>query len=216
MSEKVKNAEEILEQETPTTEDVPAEDVPAEEESPVEVKVTTEQAPEPTTAPEEAVKPEPRSVPTRDDLTMAALAHASILITFIIGVGSGGLGAILGVLIPLAIWYGYRDKSEYTANQALQATVYQVASVLSVLALAVIGAILVVVGWTVSGALAAVLIGLCLMPFALLVTLLLVVAVVVLPIAQVVYGLYAAYETYAGRDFRYKWVADWIDQQEWK
>ncbi len=164
----------------------------------------------------EAVVPEPRTVPTRDDLTMAALAHASILITVIIGVGSGGLGAILGVLVPLAIWYSYREKSAYTANQALQATVYQVAGVLALLTLALGGSILVVVGWTVAGALAAVLIGLCLMPFALIVTLLLVVAVLALPVAQLVYGLYAAYETYQGRDFRYRWIADWIDQQGWK
>ncbi len=195
---------------------------PAAEEAPAEVEETSEEIVELVKEGEtpaqavEPVKPEPRTVPTRDDLTMAALAHASILITFLIGVGSGGLGAILGVLVPLAIWYGYREKSEYTAKQALQATVYQVASVLAVLIFVVVGALLVVVGWTISGALAAVLIGLCLMPFALLVTLLLVVGILVLPIAQVIYGLYAANETYKGRDFRYRWVADWIDQQNWK
>ena len=210
MSEEVKDPKETLEEESTT----------AEEESPAEVAGAPERVVEPAEAPvvelEEPTKPEPRTVPTRDDLTMAALAHASILVTFIIGVGSGGLGAILGVLIPLAIWYSYRDKSVYTANQALHATVYQVACVLAVLALAVVGAILVVVGWTVSGALAAVIIGLCLMPFALLVTLLFVIAILVLPIVQLVYGLYAAYETYQGRDFRYRWVADWVDQQNWQ
>ncbi len=210
MSEEVKDPKETLEEESTT----------AEEESPAEVAGAPERVVEPAEEPvvelEEPTKPEPRTVPTRDDLTMAALAHASILVTFIIGVGSGGLGAILGVLIPLAIWYSYRDKSVYTANQALHATVYQVACVLAVLALAVVGAILVVVGWTVSGALAAVIIGLCLMPFALLVTLLLVAAVLVLPIVQLVYGLYAAYETYQGREFRYRWVADWVDQQSWQ
>jgi uncharacterized Tic20 family protein len=195
MSEEVENPEETLEEETPA------------------VEAATE---EPVAAVAEAPKPEPRTVPTRDDLTMAALAHASILITFLIGVGSGGLGAILGVLIPLAIWYNYRDKSTYTANQALHATAYQVACVLIVLAFTVVGSILVVVGWTVSGALAAVLIGLCLMPFALLVTLLLVAGVLLLPVVQLVYGLYAAYETYNGRDFRYRWVSDWIDQQGWQ
>lgn len=202
MSEETKNIEETL------------------EEAPVEAEGASEKVVEPVEEPvaqsEAAIKPEPRTVPTRDDLTMAALAHASILFTFLIGVGSGGLGAILGVLIPLAIWYSYRDKSTYTANQALHATIYQVASVLAVLAFAVVGAILVVVGWTVSGALTAVLIGLCLMPFALLVTLLLAAGLLVLPIVLLVYGLYAAYETYQGRDFRYKWVADWIDQQGWK
>ena len=153
MSEEVKDPKETLEEESTT----------AEEESPGEVAGAPERVVEPAEEPvvelEEPTKPEPRTVPTRDDLTMAALAHASILVTFIIGVGSGGLGAILGVLIPLAIWYSYRDKSVYTANQALHATVYQVACVLAVLALAVVGAILVVVGWTVSGALAAVIIG---------------------------------------------------------
>jgi uncharacterized Tic20 family protein len=209
MSEEVKDSEETLEEETPTVEDAP-----------VEVEEISEKVARPAEASvvesEEAVKPEPRTVPTRDDLTMAALAHASILITFLVGVGSGGLGAILGVFIPLAIWYSYRDKSTYTAQQALYATAYQVACILSVLALAVVGSILVVVGWTVSGALTAILIGLCLMPFALLVTLLLIAGVLVLPVVQLVYGLYAAYETYQGRDFRYKWVADWVDQQGWK
>lgn len=215
MSEETKNPEETLKEETST-----AVKESADKEAAVEVEGASEEAvgpaEEPAGEPEEAIKPEPRTVPTRDDLTIAALAHASILVTFLIGVGSGGLGAILGVLIPLAIWYSYREKSTYTANQALQATVYQVASVLAVLAFAVVGATLVVVSWTVAGALAAVLIGLCLMPFALLVTLLLAAVLLVLPIVLLVYGLYAAYETYHGRDFRYKWVADWIDQQDWK
>jgi len=187
---------------------------------PKEVKEEMEQAEapaeEPAVTPPATVGAEPRTVPTRDDLTMAALAHASILVTFLIGVGSGGLGAILGVFIPLAIWYGYREKSEYTARQALHATVYQVASILAVLLLTVIGTLLVVVGWTVAGALTAILIGLCLMPFALLITVLFVAGVVLLPIAEVVYGLYGAYEVYQGRDFRYRWVADWIDRQDWK
>ncbi|OQY21162.1 MAG: hypothetical protein B6I34_07750 [Anaerolineaceae bacterium 4572_32.1] len=189
----------------------------SEKKDPQEETVEEEIAPneEPAEVPETAIKPDARTVPTREDLTMAALAHASILVTFLIGVGSGGLGAVLGVLIPLGIWYGYRDKSTYTAEQALHATVYQVASVLAVLAFALVGAILVIVGWTVSGALAAVLIGLCLMPFALLVTLLLVAGIIVLPIVLLIYGLYAAYETYQGRDFRYKWISDWVDQQNW-
>jgi uncharacterized Tic20 family protein len=196
MSEESKKPEETLEEETPAVAAAPEK--------------------EPATVAAEAAPPEPRTVPTRDDLTVAALAHASILITFLIGVGSGGLGAILGVLIPLAIWYNYRDKSTYTANQALHATVYQVACVLAVLAFTVVGFILVVVGWTVSGALAAILIGLCLMPFALLVTLLLIAGVLLLPVVQLVYGLYAAYEVYNGRDFRYRWVSDWVDQQGWQ
>jgi len=190
---------------------------PEDQDSTLEAPIeeTIEPVEEPATKPEEVAQPEPRTVPTRDDLTMAALAHASILLTFLIGVGSGGLGVVLGVLVPLAIWYSYRDKSAYTAKQAIYATAYQVACILSYLALAVVGVILVVVGWTVSGALTVVLVGLCLMPFVLLITVLLVIGLILLPLVQLVYGLYAAYEIYQGRDFRYRWVADWVDQQNW-
>jgi hypothetical protein len=37
-------------------------------------------------------------------------------------------------------------------------------------------------------------------------------AVVVLPVAQVIYGCYAAAETYNGRPFRYRWIADLTDR----
>jgi uncharacterized Tic20 family protein len=47
---------------------------------------------------------------------------------------------------------------------------------------------------------------------ALILTLVYVVAIVGLPIAQVVYSCYAALETYNGRPFRYRWVADLIDR----
>ena len=53
-----------------------------------------------------------------------------------------------------------------------------------------------------------VLIGLLLIPIALILTLLYVAAVVALPVAQVVYGCYAALEAYNGRPFRYRWVVD--------
>ena len=47
-----------------------------------------------------------------------------------------------------------------------------------------------------------------------IVTLLWGVAIVALPIAQVIYGCYAAVETYSGRPFRYRWVADQIDRYQ--
>jgi hypothetical protein len=39
-------------------------------------------------------------------------------------------------------------------------------------------------------------------------------AIIALPIAQVVYGCYAALEAYNGRPFRYWWVADVIDRYQ--
>jgi len=144
---------------------------------------------------------------------MAALAHASVVLTFILALGSGGLGGLLGILVPLLIWLTYKEKSAYVAFQALQATVFQAVSILLMVVVLAVSIILIVVGWTISGALTAVLIGLCLMPFALLITVVLALLVLILPLAQLGYGLYAAYETYQGRDFRYWLVGENLEKE---
>jgi uncharacterized Tic20 family protein len=140
------------------------------------------------------------------------MAHASILITLLLGIASGGLAAILGPIIPAVIWYVNRDKSDYVVEQARQATIYQLAGIVALLALATVGAVLVAVGWAVSAVLIVVLVGLLLLPVMLVVTLLWVVAIVALPIVQAIYGCYAALEAYNGRPFRYRWVADLMDR----
>jgi len=58
-----------------------------------------------------------------------------------------------------------------------------------------------------------VLIGLLLMPFALLLTLLMVLLLVGVPFAWLGYGLYAAYEVYQGRDFLYWLVGERLKQE---
>ena len=149
---------------------------------------------------------------TREQMTWAAVAHASILLTLLLGVSTGGLAAFLGPIVPALIWYAFRGKSEYVVEQARQATIFQLAGILGLLALAIVGAILVAVGWTVSAVLVIVLVGLILLPVMLIVTVLWVAGVVALPIAQVVYSCYAAVEAYNGRPFRYRWVADLMDK----
>ncbi|MFC2029097.1 DUF4870 domain-containing protein [Chloroflexota bacterium] len=151
---------------------------------------------------------------TGDEVKWAALAHGSILVTLLLGIVSGGLVAIVGVAIPAAIWYLNRDKSDYVADQARQATVFQLAGFVALLGLIVGGALILVVGWGVSAALTVILIGLILIPVMIVVTVLWVAALVALPIAMVVYGCYAAVETHNGRPFRYRWVADMIDRHE--
>lgn len=149
---------------------------------------------------------------TREEMTWAALAHASILITVILGLMTGGFMVILGPIIPAIIWYAYRGKSAYVVDQARQATIFQVAGIVAILALAILGAVVLTIGWVVSALLTVVLVGLLLMPVMLVVTLLWVVAIVGLPIAQMIYGCYAALETNNGRPFRYRWIADLIDR----
>jgi uncharacterized Tic20 family protein len=151
---------------------------------------------------------------TRTEMNWAAVAHASILLTLLLGISTGGIAAILGPLVPAIIWYTHRGKSAYVVEQARQATIFQLAGILGLLALAIFGAILVAVGWTVSAVLVIVLIGLILLLVMLIVTLLWVAAVVALPIVQVVYGCYAALEAYQGRPFRYVWIADLIDRYQ--
>ena len=164
--------------------------------------------------PRELVAARPRLGLTRDETNWAALAHASILLTLVLGVSTGGIAAFLGPVVPALIWYAYRDKSEYVTEQARQATIFQVAGLLGLLALVLVGAIVMVAGWVVSAVLVIVLIGIVLLLAMLIVTLAWGAAVIVLPIAQVVYGCYAALEAYNGRPFRYWWIADAIDRYQ--
>ncbi len=162
----------------------------------------------------QTVAPRPHLGLSREEMNWAALAHASILVTFLLGVATGGLGSILGVIIPAVIWYTYREKSEYVADQARQATIFQLAGVVVWLALVVVGAVLVALGWVVTAILLVVIVGLILVPVMVILSLLWVVGLVGLPIAQVVYGCYAAAEAYNGRPFRYRWLADQIDHYQ--
>ncbi len=155
----------------------------------------------------------PQRALTQDEMTMAALAHASVVLTFVIALGSGGLGCLLGVLLPLLIWLTYKDRSAYVSLQALQATVFQAVSILVMAIVLAVSIALIVAGWTVSGALTAILIGLCLMPFAILVTVVFALLILILPLAQLGYGLYAAYETYQGREFRYWLIGKALEKE---
>lgn len=160
------------------------------------------------------VAPKPHLGLTREELTWAALAHASILLTLLLGISTGGIAAILGPIVPAIIWYAFREKSVYVEEQARQATIFQLAGILALLTLAIVGAILVATGWVVSAVLVILLVGLLLLPVMAIVTVLWAVAIVALPIAQVVYGCYAAVEAYSGRPFRYQWIADQIDRYQ--
>jgi len=147
-----------------------------------------------------------------EDWTIAALAHATILLTLLLAF-AGGVGAFIGLVIPLVIYLSYRERSRFIAFHALQALVYQGAGVLIYLVLVIVLALVVTVSWIVSGLLSAVIIGFLLMPIALLLTLLMVIALLAAPLAWVAYGLYAAYEVYQGNRFRYWLVGEWVERE---
>jgi uncharacterized Tic20 family protein len=150
-----------------------------------------------------------QSSPTQE-WTIAALAHASILLTVILAF-AGGVGSLLGLAVPLVIYLSYRERSRFITFHALQSLVYQGAGVLIYVVLAAVSAAVVAAAWTISGLLSAVVIGLLLMPFALVITILMVVLLLGAPLLWVGYALYAAYQVYQGEDFRYWLLGEWLE-----
>lgn len=154
-----------------------------------------------------------RSAPTITDDTdrlWAAGAHASALITLLILFSSGGLAILFGLMIPLGIYLYFRKRSEYVAFHALQAFTFQ--TVCTVGGLAVI--MTLILGTIASAVASIILIGLPFL-FAFLTLLILSILTFIFTIFFVlpVYSLSAAFATFNGRNFRYPWVADWVDDQ---
>jgi uncharacterized Tic20 family protein len=118
---------------------------------------------------------------TSDDRTWAALAHATVVLAVL----SGGP---LGPLAAFAIWLIKQDKSPYVRRQAMQSLIYQMVMLVITWSM-----------WLAIGLLSAVLVGLCCIPFGLIVSLL-----------AVIYGCLGAYECSQGRNFSYWLIGDLI------
>jgi uncharacterized Tic20 family protein len=146
-----------------------------------------------------------------DEWTAAALAHASVLLTLILGM-AGGVGLPVGIAVPLVMYFGYRERSRFVAFHALQSFVYQIVCTLAYIVVVAALAVWVALAWTISGLLAVVLVGFLLMPLAGLLTLVLVFLALGGPCAWVGYGLYGAYEAYQGRNFRYWLIGEWLEE----
>jgi uncharacterized Tic20 family protein len=99
-------------------------------------------------------------------------------------------GILITVIVALVIWLTQKEKSKYVEFQAKQALVYQL----------VVGVVLIIL-WIITIILSLVVIGIFLMPVILL-----------LSLAAVGYGLYGAYETYQGKDFRYMIIGDQLSK----
>jgi hypothetical protein len=113
----------------------------------------------------------PGALSPSDERTLAMIAHLSNLLNPFTG--------FLGVLVPLGMYLIYRDRSRYVAYQSLQSFVFQL--------IWWFGAGAIAIGlWTVSGVLTIFIVGFCLMPIAALVS--------VLPIASLLYSIYAGIE----------------------
>lgn len=138
--------------------------------------------------PEYHQQPPPPLSPA-DERTWSMLAHLSVLLNLVTG--------FLGPVAALVIYLAYKDRSRYVAYHSWQSFLFQ-------LVWWVGAGILAATAWTISGVLSVVLIGCCLMPIALLISL--------VPVAALVYGVIGAIQTSQGQDFEYWLIGDWARQ----
>jgi uncharacterized Tic20 family protein len=155
---------------------------------------------------------DPASV-SENERKWAALAHASTLLTALVALGSGGLGVLLTMFVPLFIYFSFRKRSEYVAFHALQAFTIQLVGTIGWLALLIVGTLVAVALFFISLILIVLLVGLILAPVVVLAYVLFVLLSLLLPIGMVIYSVIAAVETWSGHNYRYPYIARWVESQ---
>ena len=143
--------------------------------------------PTPTAIPSVSAQP----LSEAEERTWGMLAHLSVLLNLVTG--------FAGPIVALVIYLIYRERSRKVAYHALQSMIFQLVWWYG-------GGLLIGLMWAVVGILSALLIGIVLIPFALLLTPVL----LILPLGAVVYGIIAAVQVNQGLDFKYWLVGDWV------
>ena len=144
--------------------------------------------------------------PTQFERNWAMLAHLTALLTLVVGLSTGGLGAVAALLVPLGMYVYFRERSPYVAFHALQATAFQSFTGIAFVLMAALGSVVIAGAWVITVALSFVLVGLLLVPVSLVVTIVLAAGLLALPLAALVYAVRGAYLTYQGLPFDYPWV----------
>ena len=160
------------------------------------------------------IKPET----TSEERTWAAIAHFSTLLTVLVGFGTAGLGGIFFVFVPLIIYFMYKDKSSYVADQAAQAFAVQLAGTVGYFLLILIGIIVMLLVWLITIILSMILVGLILIPVALIITVIIILLWIAYPPALMVVSLVAGIQTLNGADYEVPYIGehvrDWLAQYE--
>lgn len=133
----------------------------------------------------------PTQVGQGDERTWATLAHVSVLLNLFTG--------FAGPVAAFIIYLVYRDRSRLVAYHAMQAMIFQLIWWSG-------GGILIGIIWAVVGLLSIGLIGLVLVPFAIVFTLL----IGLLPLGALIYGVIAGIQVSQGQDFKYWLIGDWV------
>lgn len=150
---------------------------------------------------------------TDDEKLWASVAHGSVWVTLIGGLISAGTIVPLSIFIPLVIYFMFRQKSDYVAFHALQAFVLQLIGTIGAFLLLAIGGVVWGIGMVIALLAVVILVGFILVPFWGVIGVVLLSAIIILPIAMIFFGTYAAIETNNGRDYRYPFIARWVDRQ---
>ncbi len=138
-----------------------------------------------------AVPTPPQQLSASEERTWSMLAHLSVLLNLVTGF-AGPIGALIIYLI-------YKDRSRLVAYHSLQSMIFQLIWWYG-------GGLLIGGMWAIVGILSAILIGIVLIPFAVVITLVL----LILPLGALIYGVVGAIEVNQGHDFKYWLVGDWV------
>lgn len=147
---------------------------------------------------------------TGQERTMAALAHGSVLFSVVAGIFSGGLLVPFLVFIPFFMYLNYRGRSDFIAQNALQAFVMQLVCTLGWLAIVTVSGI---IGVLLTVILAITLVGILAIPFLWLGLILFWVVSLVLPLAAPVLGVIGALQSLQGKVYQYPYTSRWLNRQ---
>jgi len=147
--------------------------------------------------------------PPESEWTVAAIAHAAILVTVALGPAIG-IGLLIGPAVVVAIYLAYRSRSDFVSHHAVQALVYQVAGGGALAVLGGLGLSAVAAAWGVSNAVSTGLPASSVQTSALPFTLIIAGTLLSVLLSWLAYGLYAALQVYQGRDYRYWLIGDWM------
>ena len=171
----------------------------------------------PTAPQSEKPKRTPRSYSAsnigEDDRFWATVAHASLWFTVVAGFASAVAVVPFLVFVPLVIYLVFKERSPYIAFHALQAFCLQLLCTVGVVFAIVVGSIVYVLGIALGALLVVVLVGVVVLPLWIIVGALLLSALGIIPLIGLVYATLASYQIYQGQDFRYPYLANWVDSQ---
>lgn len=133
----------------------------------------------------------PQQLGPGDERTWGMLAHLSVLLNLVTGF-AGPIAAFIMYLV-------YKDRSRFVAYHALQSAIFQLIWWYG-------GGLLIGLMWSIVGVLSAVVVGIVLIPFALIATFLF----AALPLGALIYGVIGGVQVSQGQDFKYWLVGDWV------